>query len=176
MPRVKTFAAGGTITAADLNNLQDDYEPLLGYRYVASMAWVASSGTALNLIMGWVDLEDLADLTPNISPRTPKLRIAAQIAVNNIGVGTTTITFGLAPLASVSGTGTGTWTGVLGTNVAGSTCQIVNPTTGAVSSRVLSSDFSIPAPGVYALTYQWSNNPTAGFAVKAHSQLWVRHV
>jgi len=113
---------------------------------------------------------DDADYT--VAGKTQKLRLRSQLACNGTKA-TLKFTFGLYPI-TVSG-GITELKITLGTVVSGSTVEINEPAASTVSSGV-SSEFTIPADGAYALGCVTGASMTTGSAVLLSAQLQTRNV
>lgn len=91
--------------------------------------------------------------------RSPKLRVLAFSMVNNTAPAIS-YTYGLYPIAtSIGGAGSNSVT--VGAVVAGSTCTITTPAANSTNNRAVSTDFSFPTAGAYALGVVPSGSETA---------------
>lgn len=180
MPRVKTFAAGGSVTAADLNNLQDDYEQLLsGYRHGPSNLYTAN-GSDVSIAAGTLGQHftfDFAGLSLATSPRTTRLRLSATLFSNAVSAGAgTRLTIGVAPVIAYGGSSSPTSS--LGAAVPGSTV-VFGPSipVSSTSARLVTADFAPPVgAGPYVFTYAFDSLTGTGMGSQVHVQLWFRHI
>jgi hypothetical protein len=127
----------GTITAA----------VTLGTYFMTTAGTAMGTGAASGTpIVGFY--LDPADY-PTVNGITTKLRISGLVATNNTAP-TVSFTFGLYPLTPLAGgAGQKSWT--VGTVVSGSNGGVVTTPSANTNNNAVSSDFSIPAAGVYAI-------------------------
>lgn len=170
MARVKTFVDGGSITPGDLDLIQDDYETAFSiYKLLRVQAATVGSAGAFPLgtylfsddgvsgtattPVGASTIGRLMYLDPAdhfASPRSLKLRVRVSYVVNAVAPATT-LTIGLYPVASYSGTASNPpAVASIGSVVAGSTASIATPAANA-SGSVVGSDFTLASAGVYCL-------------------------
>jgi hypothetical protein len=167
MARIKTFVNGGSLLPGDLDLIQDDYEGAYScYRTLWFMSGGLAGGPGTNGTYVVNDRGSAIGDTQNAVPygaiyldpadlavpnRSAKLRLRTALFTNATAIATN-ITPGLYPIASVAGS-SGNNTGTLGTVVTGSAGATF--TTPAASSRlqVVTSDFTPPTAGWYALGF-----------------------
>jgi hypothetical protein len=130
---------------------------------------VPASGTTNAVQFIYLDPADF----PDMGSLTAKLRIRAQLLVNNTAPART-FTFGLYPItAPAGGAGTMTWT--MGTVVTGSNgATVASPAANSINNLV-GSDFSMPAAGLYAPGVVYSGALAASSFITMNVQLQMRY-
>lgn len=157
----KTLLNVGSITTAGL--VAGTYELFWG------LLTVVSGGVGL----GALPLIYFDDADYTVSGLTQKLRVSAQVLPNSVAPGTISFTFGLYPV-TVAGAATAI-NYTLGTLVPSSTAVIANPTA-STPARGVSSDFTVPADGYYALGVVTSATIAATSVQALNATLQVRNV
>jgi hypothetical protein len=186
MARVKTFAAGGTVTAADLNAVQDDYEGLLATwkptGIVRSMAFAASQTATGYMTRAGGVVTDLstrhpADMVFYLDPaqyasgaRTVQFRGYGTFFSS--GQATTSFTFGVAPVASWS---TGT-PGAIVASVGADLAFDRQDFPAAASIGLNTGSFTIGAAGYYLIRCQIPAGSVTGAACTANLRILYRQV
>jgi hypothetical protein len=113
---------------------------------------------------------------PSIAGLTPKLRIRAQVNVNDVAP-TGNYTFGLYPITrpATSG-GAGNMIYTMGTVVSGSTGATVSTPAADSQTSLVSSDFSLPADGQYILGMVTTATVAANSHMHLNAQLQLHYV
>ncbi len=114
----------------------------------------------------------LDDADGTVESKTQKLRLRVHVDVNTVKP-THKFTFGLYPITS--GGVSLTLVTTLGSVVSGSTVEVNEPAASSVATAV-SSDFTVPSDGAYALGCVTSAKMTEGTAVALTAQLQTRWV
>lgn len=87
-----------------------------------------------------------------VSGKTTKLRVRADMFLNGLRSGASTLTFGLYPITSVGSTGAAFSDNfTVGSVVAGSAVTAVNPVASTTAAPVASADFALPTDGAYVV-------------------------
>lgn len=111
-----------------------------------------------------------------VSGRSTVLRITHAMTVNSVAPAIT-MTAGLYPIATYTGTSNEVTVATLGSVVSGSTAAIATPAAGPASvTPVLSSDFAFPSAGYYLFGVVASGAQAANSHVGIHLSLQVRQV
>lgn len=172
MARIKTFVNGSAVLPADLNSIQDDYEPAFSSWKQAvplhgGALWGSAAANEYPLLNGhrqcanamsvegvggfYLDLSATGEYNPT-SPavtRALKLRIRAVLTTNAAAPTTGTLTVALKPITAVGG-GSGITLYTLGAAV--TTLVFTNPAANAMLTST-SADLTPPAAGHYLYTF-----------------------
>lgn len=194
MSRVKTFTNGGSLLAADLNSIQDDYESAFA-SYKSGTIERAGSGTPALALGTYVipsgnGVQQLAVLPVSVAgyrpfyldpadfsaaPRLNKLRLRAQLFTNAVAPGTVW-TVGLQPVLTFGGaSGAEPTVASITSTVTGSSVVFTLPGANTATQQN-SGDFTAPAAGFYVLTVVNSAGSAANSVVAVRAALQVRQV
>ena len=191
MARVKTYSNGGSLFPADLNSLQDDYEPSfstwkpVGPPFGGYITGGQSAGSFVLPIGGrpanntngsgggtfWFDPADYAGASPTVA-RVAKVRFRVAWMTDAVAPAVS-FTVALAPVTAVAGTAS-----VTTFTYGAATALTTTITTPAASSMgvVTSADLTPPAAGAYAWLVSYSSVPAAASCINFNVRMLARQV